>query len=33
VGEPLWQLMTGAPSPKPPTLAQLARLLADLERI
>jgi hypothetical protein len=33
VGEPLWQLMTGAPSLRPPTMAQLASLLAEIDRI
>jgi hypothetical protein len=33
VGEPLWQLMTGAPSPAPPTQSRLADLLAQIERI
>jgi hypothetical protein len=33
LGEPLWQLMTGAPSSKPPSPSQLASLLAALERI
>jgi hypothetical protein len=33
VGEPLWQLMVGPPSPAPPTLDHLAELLAQIERV
>ncbi len=33
VGEPLWQLMTGPPSPTPPTLNRLGELLTAIERI
>lgn len=33
VGESLWQLMTAGPSPRPPTPAQLSRLLAEIGRI
>lgn len=33
VGEPLWELMTGGPSPRPPNLARLAGLLAEIERM
>jgi hypothetical protein len=33
VGEPLWQLMTGGPSPTPPGPSRLAGLLAEIERI
>jgi hypothetical protein len=33
VGEPLWLLMTGPPTARPPTPGQLADLVAQLERI
>jgi hypothetical protein len=33
VGEPLWLLMTGPPTVRPPTPTQLADLVARLERI